>query len=101
MKTEHTRELVYAVVKLGNKHRTIKVIKVQIFKVQNNIKHHLIGNLYYSLLRNRPINIIKEKAHCHIKPIILTKFTFRHTPFKRKKPSLFNKQPYYLKLKDY
>lgn len=82
-------------VKYRSKYRTIKVIRRQIFTIHNNIAHHLIGNTYYSLVRNVPIEIHKEKAICKIKPIILTKFTFRHTPKRNK----YNK--HMSNLKDY
>ena len=78
MKTETTTQLIYATVKHRSKCRTIKVRKEQLFVLQNGIKHHLIGNLYYSVLHRRPINIIQEKGICNIVPIVLTKFTFRH-----------------------
>lgn len=97
MSTEFTRQIVYARVRMTNKTRVIKVIKLQIFAKHNKIKHHLIGNLYFSVLRNIPIEIIEEVAYCKIQPIILTKFTFRHTP-RKKKQSIFKHK---LNLKDY
>lgn len=82
MRTIITYSMVYARVKLigHSKHRVIKVIKRRMFTVQNGIKHHLICNLYYSLLHNWPLEVIKEIKPCNVKPIIITKFSFRHTP---------------------
>jgi len=102
MKTITKHRIISASVKIGSKTHIIKVIKSQLFTLANGIADHLIGNTYHSILRNIPINVVKEKSHKTIIPTIIRKYSFRHEGKRRVcKPSLFDKQPYWLNPRDY
>jgi hypothetical protein len=78
MQTKISSHLIYAKVKVGNKYRLTKLIKNQLFVIHHNIKHHLIGNIYHDIYTNILYNKIIELSYCHVKPMYLTKFTFKH-----------------------
>ena len=78
MQTKISSHLIHARVRVGNKYRLTKLIKNQLFVTHHNIKHHLIGNIYYDIYTNIIQNNIVALSYCHIKPIYLTKFTFKH-----------------------
>jgi hypothetical protein len=59
MKTITTQQIVNVLILLPNNHTKIcKVIKVQLFTMIGDIKHHLIGNIYYK--GKEIINVINE-----------------------------------------
>ena len=97
IETKIVNELVYVRVKCGSRTKIIKAIKRQMFAMEKRKGHHLIGNIYYTILHHRLLTIEEELCHCNVQPIVLTKDTFRHQIKKRKK-SLFKHK---LNLKDY
>jgi hypothetical protein len=47
-------------VQVNHRTKIIRCIKQQLFTIEDNTPHHLIGNMYYDELTNLPIDIIKE-----------------------------------------
>jgi gentisate 1,2-dioxygenase len=67
MNTITTNQLINIRIKIGKRTKLCRVIKNQIFAIQNGIKHHLIGNIYYDELTNDIVNIAKELSISKIK----------------------------------
>jgi hypothetical protein len=62
MTTTTTKQIINATILIGSRTRLTKVIKHQLFTVENGMKHHLIGNSYYNILTNIPIDVVQEKS---------------------------------------
>ena len=84
MNTETTCLLINAKVKIGNKYKLMKVLKVQLFSTLNKIKHHLIGNMYYTFDTDRILYNVVERSICRTKPSIISKLFLCST--KKRKP---------------
>jgi hypothetical protein len=62
MTTCTTEQVIYAKVRIGKYIQDAKrVIKQQLFVVVNDVKHHLIGNIYYDMATGDIVEIMLEQ----------------------------------------